>query len=276
MSTNTRVHSYESADLMARMHKALEKAGLAEKQVSIDELAPLDQFHSRGLAATQEIAESLPITSATKVLDVGSGLGGPARYLAARYGCSVRGIDMTQSYVEVANYLAERTGLNNLVQFDCANALALPFPDASFDLVWTQHVAMNILDRAGLYREIFRVLTQDGRLAIYDVLAGPTGPVHFPVPWSTLPETSFLMTPTAMQKLIHDQGFKTLSWRERTEEGIAWFAEIQKRMRDESAVPSPLGLNIAVGPDFAFRAGNLGRSLIEGRALLVEAIFQRA
>jgi ubiquinone/menaquinone biosynthesis C-methylase UbiE len=266
---------YERHDLTERLREALSNAGLADKQLSPLDLAPLDQFHVRGFEATKELVQALTITPQTKVLDIGSGLGGPARFLAATFGCDVRGVDVTQSYVDAAKFLTDRAGLADKVSFDCANALSLPYADGSFDLAWTQHVAMNIADRTGLYAEVFRVLKSGGHFAIYDVVAGVNGPVHFPVPWSDGPDTSFLMTPDSMRDALTEQGFRILTWLDRTEAGIAWFTEFQKRQSQASEVQPALGLNIVVGPDFGARAANLARSMKEGRAGLVEAVVVR-
>jgi ubiquinone/menaquinone biosynthesis C-methylase UbiE len=138
-----------------------------------------------------------------RVLDVGSGLGGPARCIAGEFGCRVTGVDLTDEYVRAAAMLAERVGLSNLVTYHQGDALDLPFPEATFDVVWTQHTAMNIRDKAALYREMFRVLTPGGALAIYDILAGPVTPVHFPVPWARVPETSFLITPDELHRFLN-------------------------------------------------------------------------
>jgi SAM-dependent methyltransferase len=270
------VHNYERTDLMVKLKDALEKAGLANGFISHQQLAQLDQFHSRGLRATIELAATLDIAADTRVLDVGSGLGGPARYLAGTFGCQVVGVDVTASYVDAAKYLTARTGLSNKVSFECGNALALPFSDSSFDLVWTQHVAMNIENRELFYSEIARVLKQGGRFAVYDVVAGTGGPVHFPVPWSSVPDTSFLLTAEAMQKVILESGFTTLSWSDRTADGTIWFSELIAMVNSQTYVPPPLSLNLAVGSDFPMRASNLGRSLKENRARLIEAVFERA
>jgi ubiquinone/menaquinone biosynthesis C-methylase UbiE len=142
-----------------------------------------------------------------QLLDVGSGVGGPSRCIASEFGCRVTGIDLTDDYCCAATMLAERVALSHLVSYRRGDALNLPFPGETFDVVWTQHAAMNIPDKATMYREMHRVLKPGGVLAIYDILAGPVGQVIFPVPWARLPETSFLVTSNQLRQLLEETGF---------------------------------------------------------------------
>jgi ubiquinone/menaquinone biosynthesis C-methylase UbiE len=269
---------YERASLVEQLRAALEKSGLADKPLTVKDLAPLDQFHSRGLAATVELARALSITEATRVVDIGAGLGGPSRYLAATYGCTVEGVDLSQSFVDAARFLAERAGLAGKVTYRQGNALALPFADTSFDLAWTQHVAMNIADRVTLYREAARVLRPGGHFAIFDVIAGSGAPLDFPVPWASGPEISFLLKADEMRAALEQQGLRIVSWIDSTQAGIEWFLQREaERTQASTAPPRPaLALGTIMGAAaFGEATRNLRRNLGDGRAALIQAICEK-
>jgi SAM-dependent methyltransferase len=265
---------YERSSLVEFLRNALAASGLGQRQLSSKDLAPLDQFHSRGLAATIELAQALPLNEATRVIDIGSGLGGPSRYLAETYGCTVQGIDLTQSFVDAANFLAERSGLAGKVHYQQGNALSLPFSSGTFDVAWMQHVAMNIADRAALYGETSRVLRRGGRFAIFDVVAASDSPLHFPVPWARGPETSFLLTANAMRAELSTRGFRIASWTDTTDAGITWFLEREQEWA-QSAAPPAAELQAIRGPEFAVALVNLRRNLSEGRAALIQAVCEK-
>ena len=261
---------YRATGLTQRLKSALAALGPEDQLLTPQQLAALDQFHTRGLAATAELAKLAQITAGMSVLDVGSGLGGPARFLAATYGCRVTGVDLSEPFVDAARYLTERTGQSGQVSFQTASALELPFDDGSFDAVLLQHVAMNIAGRARLYREIQRVLKPDGRFATFDVVS-MSGEPHYPLPWARTPATSFLLTAAATGEAIEPAGFRTLAWQDDTEAAKAWIAQL----RTSGPPPSP-NLGVVMGPDFAQLAGNLGRNLMEGRLGILTAVFEAA
>ncbi len=232
---------YETQALNATILDAIKAAGLDVADISPDDLAPLEEFHTLGRQATVELAELAGVTRGWRVLDVGSGLGGPARLLAARYGVHVTALDLTAAYCDAARMLNELTGLSDLVDVRQGDALDLPFADASFDLVWTQHASMNIADKSRLYSEIARVLTPGGRLAMFDIVAGDVSPIHFPVPWAGDPSISFLESIDQMQSLLLAAGFTTLVWEDLTAGVLAWFEE---RAASAQGAPRTIGMHL--------------------------------
>ena len=270
------VSHYAATSLRTQIGDAIKRAELADDDDRINwkDLAPLDEFHVRGLAATEELAAALQIPQGAKILDVGSGLGGPSRFLAATYGAHVTGIDLSPPFVEAATMLSERTGLADRTTFRVADALALPFDDSTFDYAWTQHVAMNIRDRARLYAQIFRVLNPGGLFAIYDVIRGDGEPLIFPVPWARDPDISFLLTADAMRDVLVRTGFEVVSWIDTTAVANEWIAR-QQDARSRTPSSPAIGLHLVTPPDFPVMMANLGRNLVEGRARLLQTILRR-
>jgi ubiquinone/menaquinone biosynthesis C-methylase UbiE len=264
---------YTPGDLVAAIREGLQRAGKDVASLTLEDLAPVDEFHVRGREATRELAAQLDLRPGLSVLDVGSGTGGASRFLAATYGCRVIGIDLTAEYCRAATALAQWVKLDALVEYRQANALDLPFPDDRFDVAWTQHVAMNIADKARLYAGIRRVVKPGGAFALYDVLKGPGGDVKYPVPWAREPSISFLVTPDALRRLLEQAGFRIESWRDRTAEGRTWFRSVAERLRAGGA--PPLGFHLLIGPEFATMAENMRRNLDEDRIALLEAICRR-
>jgi ubiquinone/menaquinone biosynthesis C-methylase UbiE len=197
---------------------ALTARGVSLDALTVDALAPVDQFHGGGKPVTVRLARLAAVRPGTRVLDVGGGFGGPARTLAVEFGCHVTGIDLTDSYVRAATALTARMGLEDRVSHQVGNALALPFPDGAFDMVWTQNSGMNIADKERLYAGFHRVLRPGGLLALQEPMAGPVQPVVYPVMWARDASTSFLRTPDAMRAVIEAAGFRARAWEDMTAE----------------------------------------------------------
>lgn len=259
---------YRATGLADRLKTALAVFGPEQQRLKPEQLATLDQFHTRGLAATAELANLAAIAAHMSVLDVGSGVGGPARFLAETHGCEVVGVDLSEPFVEAARYLTARTGQDGQVSFETGSALALPFEDGRFDAALLQHVAMNIADRPLLYREIRRVLKPGGKFATFDVVLNSGDPLY-PVPWAKTPGESFLVTAEATCEAIEAAGFGMLVRRDDTAIAKAWFAELRA-----SGPPPTLNLGVVMGQGFADLATNLGRNLMEGRLGILTAVFE--
>lgn len=263
---------YGSANLIDTIERVLRDAGIDPAHVTVEQLAPFDNFHTFGHAGTRELARLAGVTAGQRVLDVGGGIGGPARFLAQEYGCHVTVLDLTEEFCRAGEALTAWTHLTDLITFVHGSALDMPFPDASFDLVWTQHAAMNIADKPRLYAEIHRVLRPGGRFALFDVLAGPNQPLHFPVPWATDPTYSFLLSPDEVRATITAVGFAEQAW--------VTGAELQATLpQAQSQAPatatSGLTPGALMGANAEARMANIARNMRESRATTGMGIFER-
>ncbi len=264
---------YTRRDLTGGIREALQQVGKDPAHLQPADLAAVDEFHIRGRQATLELADRIKPTATDRVLDIGSGLGGASRALADTYGCHVTGIDLTEEYCRTARELAEWVGLDDYVTYQQANALDLPFPEGSFDIAWTQHVAMNIPDKATLYREAYRVLKRGGVFALYDVLQGPGGEVIFPVPWARDPSISHLVTPPELRSLLEQSGFAVEHWQDTTAAGRDWFIEMNRRFQRSG--PPAISFVLLLGSEFKEMAANQRRNLEENRIALIETICRK-
>jgi sarcosine/dimethylglycine N-methyltransferase len=267
--TTTIEQPYATGGTRANIERALAEAGKHIDALQPSDLAMLEDFHSLGRFATAALIDLAQIRAGDRVLDAGTGIGGTARLIAAERGAGVTAVDINPEYCEVAKWLNDAVGLGDMIEVRAADVTELPFDAASFDVVISQHVQMNIADKRALYAEARRVLAPGGRLALWDVAAGSGGPLHLPVPWASSPEQSHLVTTERLAELLREAGFATAQWNDLTEPaGHAmqqFFAGQQ----------GPLGLHVFV-PDMQTKAANLVRNLSEDRARLIQAVLTAA
>ena len=241
MTNEIEVHYSGNQDIASAIAEGFAKAGKDIGEITTADLAMVDEFHIRGRKATLELGERMEMAASSHVLDIGSGLGGPARTLAETYGCQVTGIDLTEAFCRAAQSLSQWVGLQDRVTFQLGDATALPFADGSFDAAMTIHVAMNIAAKDAVYANAKRVLKPGGIFAIYDILQGEGGELLYPVPWAREPSISHLATPAEMESLLTAAGFSILEARDSTEESQAWF---EKRLASmKTAGPPPLSFS---------------------------------
>jgi sarcosine/dimethylglycine N-methyltransferase len=249
------------------IEQALIAAGKDLDHLQPADLGMLEDFHTMGRIATSQLADLAKITSEDEVLDAGSGIGGTARFLAGQYGCKVTAIDLTEEYCETARWLDRLVGLDDRISVRQGNVTDLPFADATFQLVTSQHVQMNVPDKARLYDEARRVLVIGGRLAIWDITAGTPGELGYPLPWADRPELTHLVSADRLHAAVESAGFAVDHWNDLTGEAVTLMEAVL------SLPPSPLGLHAFV-EDFTEKAQNLTRGLASGRLRVIQGIAQ--
>ncbi len=250
--------------------QALTEAGKDLAHLSPADLAPVDQFHVRGKEATVELARLAALRPGERVLDVGCGLGGSARYLAVEHGVQAVGVDLTKEYLDAAGVLAAMVGLAGQVEFQQANACDLPFENSSFDVVWTEHVQMNIADKPAFYAGLARVLAPGGRLVFHDIFRGEGGEPHYPLPWAEDSQLSFLALQSEVLELLEKLGFAVRLWQDVSRLSQAWFEAADRRLT--SAGPPPLGIHLLMGETAQTKVRNMARSFREKRISSVQAV----
>ncbi|MFD2206075.1 class I SAM-dependent methyltransferase [Kiloniella antarctica] len=250
------------------------------------DFSTFDHLHSRGRAATQELCEFLSAHPGSNLLDVGCGIGGPARFIAERFVCNVHGIDITEEYCHTAELLNRLCGLDKRIKITPGNALSLPYPDKNFDIVWSQHTSMNIPDKHTFYSEIHRVLKPGGMFLFHDIFSNENIPneedraLLLPVPWATKPEHNHLVQGEIVRDILGGLGFHREIWNDLTAETHLWFhnynANWTPKDPEQKSLPKELGPKLFIGDDFKLRAQNLKQNLADKKLTVIQAVFQRA
>lgn len=265
---------YGRGSLLERLEAALAEDGADPARPSLEALAPYDQFHTRGLEATAEIADALAVEPGHHLLDIGSGIGGPARYMHSRFGCRVTGIDLTAEFCDVAHDLTRRLGLGEAVCFEHGDALAMPFGDASFDGAYSMNVSMNIADKDAFYREVRRVLKAGGWLLLSEIARGAGPEVDYPVPWAASAEASFLSTPEETRAGLEAAGFDVLRFRSTETEALEFGAR-SREIVARGEKPPHRAVILVHGEDARAAMRNTSRGVAEGRIVPIEVLARR-
>lgn len=264
---------YTRGDLEERILKALRAIGKDPEHIAPEDLRGVDEFHIGGAEAAEDLALGAGIGSGTRVLDLGCGIGGPARLFAHRFGALVHGVDVTGEFVQVAQSLTGRSGLADRVAFTQASALDLPFGAGQFDAATLLHVGMNIQDKATLMAETARVLKPGGVFAIFDIMQLGPGQPEFPLPWATDPAASFVASPLTYSDLLEAAGFEVESERNR----LPFALDFMQRLQRQSAAdgPAPLGMHLVLGPEGPVRMANLQAAFAHGILAPIEILSRR-
>lgn len=263
---------YSAYDVLPRIRAGLAQLGHTGDRVPLDALKPVDEFHIGGAEATSALLDKLNVSEDMRVLDIGSGIGGPARLAATRYGCHVTGVDLTPAFVEAARSLSEMTGMADSVEFLVGSATDLPLPNSSIDLALLLHVGMNIPDKQSLFREARRVLRDGGTFAVYDVMKIGVGTLAFPVPWAETEDLSALEAPDVYRAAADAAGFALVGEEDRSVVALDFFARIQAQA--SAAAPAPIGLHLLMGPTVRDKTANMVAAIRAGTIAPVQMIFR--
>ena len=273
MSLEAEVSAHYAKDgLLQRIIEALNEMGVSTGSVTPEDLKSVDEFHVGGFSATTALIDQLDLKPEMKVIDIGSGIGGTARFVAGETGAHVTGVDLTPEYTSTARSLSELVGMTAVTDYQTANALNLPFDDGSFDVALMLHVGMNIPDKAALMAEVGRILRPNGLFAIYDIMKVGPEPISFPVPWASVGENSFLEGLQTYREASFQSGFAEVSSRDQTTTALKFFAD-QKRRNGNAGLPA-VGLHILMGNKFPAKLANMVSNIAKERIAPIELVLR--
>lgn len=260
-------------DVYGLIVSALNRMSKPLEGLTLEDLAPVDHFHARGLPATVELADRLPIKADQHILDIGCGLGGPARYIAKRFGCNVSGLDITEPFVEAANKLTALVRMAGQVKIENGDGQRLPYPDSHFDGAYTQQVTMNVADRPRFFAEAYRVLKPSAFFALTEHGLGEKGHPHYPVPWSDDGSGAHLVTPSETRAVLEKTGFEVILVEDTGAKYVAAYKTVIERA-EKGALP-PLGIHILMGETALQKTRNAARNIEEGRTHPIQVICRK-
>lgn len=271
--TNAIADHWGKGDVYGLIVSALNEMSKPLDRLTLEDLAPVDHFHARGLSATAELADHLPIKARQRILDIGCGLGGPARYMANRFQCNVSGLDITEPFVQAANKLTALVQMQGQVQIELGDGQHLPYPDAAFDGAYTQHVTMNVADRPRFFAEAYRVLKPGAFFALTEHGLGPKGEPHHPVPWSADGTGAYLITPSETESLLQRSGFASVV----IEDTGARYLEGYRIAIDRAGKGElpPLGVHLLMGETALQKTRNAARNIEEGRTHPIQVVCRK-
>ena len=262
-----------TADVYGLILSALKHASKPLEGLTVEDLAPVDHFHARGFPATVELADRLSIQAGQHILDIGCGLGGPARYMAKRFRCTVSGVDITKPFVEAGHKLTALVGMEAEVKIELGDGQHLPHADACFDGAYTQHVTMNVADRPGFFAEAYRVLKPGAFFALTEHGLGPKGDPHHPVPWSMDGGGAYLVTPSLTRALLQQAGFDDIVVEDTGAKYVAAY-KVAIEKAEKGALP-PLGVHILMGETALTKMRNAARNIEEGRTHPIQLVCRK-
>ncbi len=270
---------YAHADLLSAIEEGVRRIGKTPQTVTVDELAPVDEFHIGGRVATEEFLGQLELSAEDQVLDVGCGFGGTSRFAADQYGCNVTGIDLTPEFVRTGRALCSWVGMTDRIKLHEGSALAMPFEDSQFDAAFMLHVGMNIADKAKLMQEVFRVLKPGGTFGVYDVMLLGANELVYPVPWATASNQSALSTKAEYQAAFDHAGFTIEATRDRSTFAAKFFEDARKRVEaatgSDGAVKPALGIHLAMGADAELKIKNMVANIQAGLVGPIEIVARK-
>lgn len=262
---------YGSADVIARIREALAGAGLDLATLTRRDLSPFDEFHGGGLASTRDLAAYAGVAAGMSIVDIGCGIGGPARTLAEEFGATVTGVDLTPAFVAAASWLTERVGMTAACSFIEGSATALPLADACCDLAWSQNMMMNIADKPAFFREVTRVLRPGGRFAFEAVLSGNGEAVHLPTFWASHAGLNHLCTRAELENLLEAAGLAL----EKLDDTTAAVIANGRKRQAAAADPAALSIGVIVPEAVTEKMANALRNNEEGRTIAVKGVATR-